>query len=39
MTADVTLLGIPFPSSVVEAGFIVGAALCLARALLGGRKP
>lgn len=39
MTADAMLLEIPFPSSVIEAGFIVGAALCLARALLGGRKP
>lgn len=39
MTVDATPLGIPFPPSVVEAGFIVGAALCLARALLGGRKP
>lgn len=39
MTADATLFGISLPPSTIEAGFIVGAALCLARAFLGGRKP
>lgn len=30
---------IHLPPSAFEAGIIIGAALCLARAFLGGRKP
>lgn len=36
--ADTTLFGVVFPPSPLEAGLIIGAALCLARAFLGGRK-